>query len=127
MSESGHSLQIVWRRKLLHVCNAPKADAESEPWQPVTKGHGGNRREPPSSDNMVFAGSRIGGTTPKKALRFYAKKLSHFFAKYLIYRARSSPPLGTMRHIQPGVDRLNEPCASSSARRLAACHEGAWR
>src|SRR5262245_3920431 len=26
-SEMGHSLQIVARRKSLHVCNAPKADA----------------------------------------------------------------------------------------------------
>jgi hypothetical protein len=91
----GHSLQIVGRQKSLHVCNAPKADAKSEPWQPVTKRHGGNRRQPPSSDHMVFAGRQIGGTIPKKALCFYEKKLSHFFAKCLIYQTRSSPARGT--------------------------------
>jgi hypothetical protein len=32
MSELGHSLHIVGHRKSLHVCNAPKADAKSEPW-----------------------------------------------------------------------------------------------
>jgi hypothetical protein len=31
-----------------------------------------NRRERPGPHNMVFAGSRIGGTIPKKALCFYA-------------------------------------------------------
>jgi hypothetical protein len=33
MSELGYSLQIVGRRKSLHVCNARKADAKSGPWR----------------------------------------------------------------------------------------------
>ncbi len=33
MSATGHSLQIVGRRESLRVCNAPKADAKSEPWR----------------------------------------------------------------------------------------------
>jgi hypothetical protein len=44
--------------------------------------------QPPSSGDMPFARSRIGGTIPKKNLCFYEKKLSHFFhffSKYLIY------------------------------------------
>jgi hypothetical protein len=67
----GHSLQIVGRRKSLHVRNAPKADSKSQPWQPVTKG---NRREPSSSDDMPFARSRSGGTISKKSLCFYVYK-----------------------------------------------------
>jgi hypothetical protein len=62
----GHSLQFVGRRKSLHVCNAPKADAKSEPWQPVTKGHGGNRREPEFGQYALRKKPRIGATISKK-------------------------------------------------------------
>jgi hypothetical protein len=68
----------------------------------------------PSSDNMVFAGRRIGGTIPKKALQFYGSVLSHFPAKYLISLARSSPARN-MSAVGPG--KLAGPAMSAMPRK----------
>jgi hypothetical protein len=72
---------IRYRSSGADIRNAPLADANSEPWQPVTKRH---RREPPIRTVCLSEEAELVRQLPKKTIHLNAKEIVALFCKSLI-------------------------------------------